>query len=131
MKISNPTRTYSDLDLNFQANPITGDVSKNVGNLAVINALRYLLLTNHYEMHFNPSIGGNITKLLFEPANEFTAAALQREIINIITNYEKRVSISSVGVNPNIMTNGFDVNLTFFINNQVAPVSINMFLKRI
>lgn len=131
MPIQNPTRTYSDLDLNFQSNPITGDVSKNTGNLAVINALRYLLLTNHFDVPFSPSIGANITRLLFENADEFTAAALQKEITNTINNYEPRVSLTSVAVQANIQQNGFNVALTFFINNQVAPVTINMFLQRI
>lgn len=128
---TNPTRTFVDLDLNFQANPITGDVSKNVGNLAVINALRYLLQTNHYETPFMPSVGANITKLLFENADELTAQALQKEITNTITNYEKRVSISSISVIADYALNGFQVELTIFILNSLNPVTVNLFLKRI
>ena len=128
---SNPTRGFSDLDLNFNANPITGDVTKNTGDLAVINAIRYLLQTNHYETPFNPSIGGNITKLLFENADELTAQALQKEIRNTITNYETRVQIQSLTVTGDPNNNLFQVNLTIFILNNINPTTINLFLKRI
>lgn len=129
--ISNPTRTFVDLDLNFNSNPITGDVTKNVGDLAVINALKYLLQTNHYETPFDPSIGANITKLLFENADALTAQALQKEITNTITNYEKRISIQSITVIADPNNNGFQVGLVVFILNNVNPTTVSLFLQRI
>lgn len=131
MAITNPTRQFSDLDLNFNANPITGDCTINTGNLAVINAVRYLLQTNHYEVPFIPDQGANITKLLFEPATILTAAALKKEITNSINNYEPRVSIDSLTVTPVPIQNLFQVQLTVFILNSASPVNISMFLQRI
>lgn len=124
-------RIYVDLDLNFIANPITGDISKNVGNQAVIGAVQNLLLTNHHERPFNPDIGANITKLLFENLTTLTSAALTKEITNTIQNFEPRVTLTSVTVTANYDQNGFDVLLTFFINNNSNPISVSMFLERI
>jgi phage baseplate assembly protein W len=131
ISISNPTRTYVDLDLAFNANPITGDVSKNVGNLAPINALRYLLQTNHYETPFDPDQATNITKLLFENVTVLAAAALRKEITNTIKNYEKRVTIESLEVIPDPNNNYYQVNLIVFITGSIDPISVPMFLKRI
>lgn len=131
VSISNPTRQFVDLDLNFNANPITGDCTINTGNLAVITAVRYLLQTNHYEVPFTPDQGANITKLLFEPATLLTAQALQKEITNTLTNYEPRVSIETIVVTPVAAQNLFQIELTVFILNSVNPVNINMFLQRI
>lgn len=124
-------RIYTDLDLNFVANPITGDVSKNVGTQAIIGSVRNLLLTNHYERPFHPDIGANITKLLFENITSLTANALQREITNTIGNYEPRVTITSLTVTTNPDQNGYDVEMDFYINNSASPVSIALFLERI
>lgn len=124
-------RVWIDLDINMIVNPITGDISKNVGTQAVIGSIRNLLLTNHYERPFHPDIGANITKLLFENLTSLTASALQREIRNTIQNYEPRVKISTLTVTVNPDTNGFDVEMDFFINNNASPVSIALFLERI
>ncbi len=124
-------RQYTDLDINMVANPITGDISKNVGTQAVIGSIRNLLLTNHYERPFHPDIGANITKLLFQNLTSLTANALQKEIRNTIQNYEPRVTISALTVTANPDSNGFDVEMDFFINNNASPISIALFLERI
>lgn len=129
--VNNPTKTYVDLDLGFNNNPVTGDVTKNFGDMAVINSIRNLLLTNHFEVPFNPTQGSNIEKLLFENADSLTAAALQKEITNTITNYEKRAQISNIQIVADNTNQGFQINLTVFILGNINPVSVNMFLKRV
>ena len=42
-------RSFKDLDLNFTAHPVRKDVNKFVNELAVINSVKNLILTNHYE----------------------------------------------------------------------------------
>ena len=60
------SRVYKDLNLNFTANPITGDVATVTDVNAVKRSVRNLLLTNHYDKPFHPEIGSNVTSLLFE-----------------------------------------------------------------
>ena len=57
-------RQYSDLDLNFTIHPVKKDINRNLGERAVINSVKNLILTNHYERPFQPNIGSNIRKLL-------------------------------------------------------------------
>jgi hypothetical protein len=44
---TNIARTYSDLDLNFTIHPVKKDINRVVGDMAVINSIKNLVLTNH------------------------------------------------------------------------------------
>jgi hypothetical protein len=124
------TRNYSDLDLNFTIHPIRKDVNKHVGEMAVINALKNLLLTNHYEKPFMPEYGSNVRKLLFENLDIITAAALEKEITQTIQNFEPRVEVINLSVTPKFDENSFQVELLFNILNRTEPVSISFLLER-
>ena len=124
-------REYKDLDLRFIAHPVTKDVVRRTGNAAIIGALKNLILTNLYEKPFQPEIGSNVRKLLFENLDTITASAMEREIGQILTNHEPRVRVSRVEVNADFDNNGFKVYLEFFIVNREEPISINFFLERV
>ncbi len=126
-----PTRKYVDLDLNFLNNPITGDISKVVGNQAIIRAIENLVLIHFYESHFNPSVGSNTYRLLFENITDLTALALQREIETVVNNYEPRAKISFLSVTASPDDNGYDVRMEFYVDNSIQPVAVAIFLERI
>jgi len=123
-------KIYSDLDLTFNKVPVTGDVAMKYDDQAVIKSVRNLLLTNTYDRLFQPQIGSNVTKLLFENIDPLTASLLQNEITNTIKNFEPRVSIQSIVVQPNIEQNAYNVSLTFFIGNNSSPTAVNLLLQR-
>jgi len=125
------SRQYTDLDLNFLIHPIRKDININKDEMAVIGSIKNLLLTNHYKRPFQPDLGSNIRRMLFEPLDVITASNLQREIIQTINNFEPRVTINTLQVAPNYDKNAFSVFMEFTINNRTAPVSINFLLQRI
>lgn len=122
---------YSDLDLNFTVHPVKKDINKFTGEMAVINALKNLILTNHYEVPFQPDIGSNVRALLFENLDTITASALETEISRTIENYEPRVQIISISVSPDFDNNAFGVTLSFNVINRTEPVTIRFLLERI
>lgn len=124
-------RTYKDLDLLFNVHPIKKDINKHTAELAVINSIKNLVLTNHYERLFQPDIGSNVNKLLFENMDVITAAALEREIQQVIENYEPRARIYRVSVVPDYDNNKFSVDMEFLINNLTEPITITFFLERV
>jgi phage baseplate assembly protein W len=128
---TNVVREFKDLDLNFTIHPVKKDLNKLTAERAVINSIKNLVSTNHYEKPFNPSFGSNLRRLLFENVDRFTAALIEREIVEVIRNYESRASVSTVRVLPTVDQNGFNVELEFFIVNQTDPLSITFFLERI
>ena len=125
------SREYSDLDLNLNIHPIRKDVNKHTGDMAVIHAVKNLLMLNHYEAPFQPDKGSNIRKLLFEQLDNITAIALEREIRQTISNYEPRVNIKNITVNPDLDNNAFQVKLEFYILNTTDPIKVNITLSRI
>jgi phage baseplate assembly protein W len=125
------TREWRDLDLNFAIHPIRKDINKHRAELAVINSIKNLVSTNHYEIPFQPEIGCNIRKLLFEPLDMVTATLIEREIIETIDNFEPRASVSKVVIKPDFDNNGFQVELLFKILNRTDPVAIKFFLERV
>lgn len=125
------TRTYKDIDLNFNAHPVTQDVVKRVGNSAIIGALRNLMLTNIGEKPFQPSFGSRIRSLLFEDVSFITANIIQSEISDSIKNFEPRVGVDAVQVQANPEQQRYDITLRFFINNLESPITINFFLEKV
>jgi phage baseplate assembly protein W len=128
---TNISRTYSDLDLNFQIHPVRKDINRHIGDLAVINSVKNLILTGHYERPFQPDLGSNVRRLLFENMDVVTATAIEREITQTIENFEPRVRVSQTQVIADFDNNGFKVYLEFFVENRTEPISIQFFLERV
>ena len=122
---------YSDLDLTFTKHPIKKDLVISVDDQAVIRSLRNLVLTNHYERPFHPEIGSNVRKMLFEPISPLTANYLQREIEDTIKNFEPRATLQQVIVQVEPDQNYYSAIISFFINNNTQPTTINFVLQRL
>jgi phage baseplate assembly protein W len=128
---TNVVREYKDLDLNFTIHPVKKDLNKLTAERAVVNSIKNLVSTSHYEKPFNPSFGSNLRRLLFENADKFTATLIEREISEVISNYEPRATVNNVIVSPTVNEDGFNVQLEFFVVNQTEPLTITFFLERI
>lgn len=131
MATTNITREYRDLDLNFNIHPVKKDITKHVGDMAVINSVKNLLSTNHYEKPFRPEIGGNIRSLLFENLDTITSTLMQKEILRVIETYEPRASVEELIVQPSYESNSFSVTIRFSIINRTEPVTISFLLERL
>jgi phage baseplate assembly protein W len=125
------TRNFIDLDLNFAIHPIRKDINTHKAEYAVINSVKNLILTNHFERPFQPEVGSNIRRLLFENVDVILAAQLEREIEETVNNFEPRVQISSIIATPAPDENGYKVIMEFFVINNPDPIKINFFLERI
>ena len=123
-------RTFSDLDLNFTAHPVTGDVARLYDENAIKRSVRNLLQTNNFERPFHSEIGSQIRALLFEPASPVLNTMLKRVIADTITTFEPRVVVNSVTVSSNADNNSLNVTLIFTIVNTVNPVTMNVVLQR-
>jgi phage baseplate assembly protein W len=91
------TRTFRDLDLNFTIHPVRKDINVHKNEYAVINSIKNLILTNHYERPFQPEIGSNIRRLLFETSGyDYCFFHRKRNYNRQVTNYEPRAKISRI-----------------------------------
>jgi phage baseplate assembly protein W len=124
-------RGFVDLDLNFNVHPTTKDINKFKNENAIINSVKNLVLTNHYERPFQPDLGSNLKRLLFEPVDNATAALLEREITETIENFEPRVQLRDVTASGFPDENGYKVEIVFYLINNPDPVTVDFFLERV
>lgn len=122
---------YKDLDLNFTIHPVRKDINKLTDEMAVINAVKNLILTNHYEKPFHPEIGSNVRKLLFENLDLVTAAAMKRDIEQTLLNFEPRARIDWIELKPDYDNNAYSVSLRFTMINKTSPVDVQFSLSRV
>ena len=124
------TRTFTDLDLNFRAHPVTGDVTKKFDAEAIKASVKHLVLTNFYERPFHPEIGSSVRGLLFEPVSPVTARMLEKAITEVITNFEPRVAVLGVQVKFSPDNNSVYVSIEFTIVNTSTPQVVSFTLER-
>ena len=124
------TRIFSDIDLNFTAHPVTGDVAHRYDENAIKSSVRNLLLTRNYERPFHSEIGSPVRALLFENPGPMFTVMLRRAIIDVINNFEPRVNIIDVKVDDSIDANAVAVTITFTIVNTERPITLDLSLER-
>ncbi len=124
------TREYIDLDLDFTANPITGDVAKVKDAISIKRGIRNILLTENQERLFQPEIGSGLKNLLFEPMTSITTQLLEEEVRSAIESWEGRAQILECIVTPDEVNNRYRVAVTFRIYNQTDEQQLEVFLSR-
>ena len=119
---------YSDLNLFFQKNPNTLDISPLRDIDAVRQSVKNLVLTNFFERPFHPELGSNVTALLFEPADQFTGIAIRDEIQRVVEEFEPRVNNVVVQVFADIDANRYQVSVFFNVvfTNVEQEVTFNL-----
>ena len=125
------TRSWSDLDLDFNAHPVTKDIVTKTDVEAVKRSVRNLILTNRYERPFQPEIDGGVTRHLFQLSTPSTKYDIETAIKIAILNFEPRAEIISIIVAGDLDRNGFDVTINFRVINVPEPVTIELFLERL
>jgi len=106
---------FKDLSASFQANPLNTDLIALKNENAIARSIRNLVLTVPGERPFNPVLGSNVSNLLFDNMDKLTASAIRSEIENTIENFEPRVEIDEITVEPNYDNNEFNVTVQYFI----------------
>ena len=129
--LSTNSRRWSDLDLDFQAHPVTKDIVTKTDVEAVKRSVRNLILTNRYERPFQPQIDGGVTRHLFELSSPMTKSNIEGAIKLAIANFEPRAEVISVFVGGDLDKNGFEVTIEFRVVNTPDPVTIELFLERL
>ena len=121
MPLERVSQGFKDLSMSFQANPLNADLIGLKNENAIARSVRNIVMTIPGEKPFNENFGSRISGLLFENVDNITATAISDEIRESITNYEPRVSLTSVVVNPNFDNNSFDAIVTYNIIGAEAP----------
>ena len=117
------SKIFKDLSMSFKFNPLSGDLITLKNENAIARAVRNIVSTTPGEKFFNPEFGSSISEILFENVDDITAVSIQDEIKNCLGNYEPRVELIDVFVDPNFDENQFDVTITYRIIGVDLPPS--------
>ena len=115
MPVQRLSKGFRDLSASFQTNPLSNDLIALKNESAIARSVRNLILTGQGERPFQPVLGTGVSRLLFENMDKLTASAIRSELRTTIENYEPRVEINEIIVEPNPEGNAMDVTLQYFI----------------
>lgn len=127
----NQSEVFSDFLNGFTVHPITGSLAKTTNYNAVRQSIKNLILTNYGERMFQPQVGSDIMRHLFEPMNTLTAKDITDSISLTIQHNEPRARLLGVDVRESSDYNSVVVNIVFSLINTNAPVSMDVTLKRV
>ena len=117
------SKSFKDLSMSFKFNPLSGDLISLKNENAIARAVRNIVLTSPGEKFFDPDFGSSISEILFENVDDITAVSIEDEIKSCLDNYEPRVELIDVKVDPNFDENQFDVLITYRIIGVDIPPS--------
>jgi phage baseplate assembly protein W len=121
MAVTRISRSFKDISLSFDPHPVTKDLPILKNENAIRRSVRNLVETIPTERFFNPLIGSDVYRSLFDFVDYGTASLIQDQIRISLRNYEPRVENVQVIVDPQPDTNSFDVTVIFDIIGQEFP----------
>ena len=124
-------QSFKDLSVTFKKHPVTNDLIQVKDKAAIVQAITNILLTDKGERLFQPEIGCNIRRSLFEPLDFGTAAVIKSAINDSLTRYEPRIAVNDIICSPNYDRNGYDVEVLYtIVGRDDQPVGVQFFLER-
>lgn len=122
----------SDLDISFEANPITGDLFVLKDSASIRQSIRNLVLTSFYERPFHPNLGSQVANALFENySDSLTEYTLTKSIENVIKYQEPRARNVEIKVNFDSSDASITATITFLPINSNRPDTVSIPLERI
>jgi len=130
MPIERVSKSFKDISMSFQVNPLNYDLVDLKNEAAISRSIRNLVYTITGERFFNSNLGSKISQSLFENIDDISSSVLKDEIENVINNYEPRVKLIKVEVSPNYDEYTFDVYIQYnIIGIDVLPQQLSFALQ--
>ena len=115
------SRKFKDLSMSFKTNPLNDDLIGLKNTNAIARSLKNIVFTQPGEKFFNPDFGSRISESLFENVDDVSALAIEDEIRSSIINFEPRVNLLDVSVNPNEEDNEMNVVIQYEVTGIDVP----------
>ena len=115
MPVERTSKAFRDISATFQINPLNDDLIALKNENAIARSIRNLIMTIPGDKPFQPEIGSRITEMLFENMDTITSNVIRSEIQNTLNNFEPRISLKEVNVEPNFDDNEYNVTINYLI----------------
>ena len=130
MPLPSISRGFKDISLSFKRHPITNDIIPLKNEDAIKRSVQNLVRIQVGEVIFDNLLGTRITGSLFELASKDFTDPIQTEIETVITNFEPRVNLKNVKVQPTPDENSLEVEISYdIIGLSGLPQIVNFILE--
>ncbi len=123
--------TFSDFNTSLAAHPINKDVSLKSDVDAVKQSIKNIILTDKMERPFQPTIGCDVRKSLFENFTPQTVMMVKTQIAEAVEQYEPRCNLINIETSPDEDNNTLNVTVLFSIINSERVNQLNLVLERV
>ena len=124
------SRGFKDISFSFVPHPVTKDLSVLSNERAIVRSVRNLVETIPTERFFNPYLGTDIRKSLFENFEPDLDMVIEDQIRETVETFEPRVDNLQIQVNAQPDLNSFEVIVFFDIVGLDVPTqSFNFLLE--
>lgn len=120
---------YKDIDFSMKKHPITNDVSVKTDKEAIKQSLKNLFQMKPYDKPMHPEISG-LYDLLFDQLDGITTFVAEKRATDLINQYEPRVKLEKVKINPDPNNNGVSIKVLYKIKNLNQLEEIDLFIER-
>lgn len=120
---------YSDFSVDFDVNPITGNISRITDATAINQSLKAILLSSPGEKVYNRTFGSNLKNSLFELNDPITIESVKSTIRSAIAANEPRITIQDIRVD--MQGNDMYVTLLYSIINIPEVYQTNITIARV
>ena len=130
MPVQRVSQGFKDISMSFGSNPLTDDLIALKNENAIARSVRNIVMTLPGEKPFAPDFGSRVSSLLFDNMDSISANLIIDEIRTSIDNYEPRVELLSVEVNPDFDSNSYDVTIIYdIIGADIPPQQLQFALE--
>lgn len=123
--------TYSDFHKDLTQSPVNFDLARKIDEESIKESIKNLILTDRGERLFQPTLGCDIRKMLFENISPDVIIVIKEMIKATIQNYEPRCNLIAVDVLSSIDDNSITIIITFNVINIAEPVTLTITLDRV
>lgn len=129
---SNVKEIFTDFLLNFDMNPDTKDLYRNINLYAIMSSIKALMLTDRGERFFQPKVGSSIRRQIFELYTNETVEILKSYIKGTIEGFEPRVAFENCVIVPSEDANALHITIFFStIQNPGVVYNVSVLLTKV
>ena len=123
--------TFKDLSVTFKKHPVTNDLVTVKDKTAIVQSITSLLFTIKGERPFQPDLGSDLYRSLFEPLDYATAGVIRSQVVDVLKKYEPRIRIDDINAIVDVENNGYSLELYYtIVGRDDTPVAVEFFLER-
>ena len=131
--INNSKRSEFNSDFlnSFAVSPVGNQLGRVVNERAIVQSLKNIISTDLGERLFQPNIGSDIRRMLFENIAQENLTAVSSYIQTAILRNEPRVSLLNIDVTSYPEENGISITIYYNMINNPETLSFTFILKRV